>query len=51
MNLGILNELSSVNLSLHFIDGTEIIMHAILFSLAWLARRVADGEAEFIGGE
>ena len=51
MNIRILNKLSLVDLHLHFVDRTKVVMHTIFFALAWLSCRVADGKSEFGGGE
>ena len=51
MHLGILHELPVINLLLYFVDGSKIIMHAILLPLAWFACRMTDAETEFIAGE
>ena len=51
MHLRILHKLPRFNLALHCVNGTKIIMHAILFSLARFPRRVTDAESEFVGGK
>ena len=51
MHFGVLHELARVDLLLNLIDGTKMVMRAVLFSLPRFPRRVTHGESEFVGGE